>query len=349
MGANEASRTVLWLTAIWGLSVGACAGAQPNAGPLTPKPTPSGAAAPVAAASAAPVADVWLTLLDRDNALVGKVWDVKASAFVEEAVVLKKLAAARFVLLGERHDNPDHHRLQARVVEQLAAAGRQPAVVLEMLEVPQQAALSQYVARSDARAAGVGAALGWEKTSWPPFSQYQPIFEAAFMAKLSLHAGNLAQADAKGLVKQGLAALPAERVRELRLEQAFPAPLEAALLDELRASHCGQLPERYLSPMALAQHARDAQMAKVLASAGVKDGAVLIAGGGHARLDRGVPYYLALEAPGASVASLVFREVRHGDADAKAYVAEEGPFDYVWFTPRVSDEDPCAGFKAPAK
>ena len=101
--------------------------------------------------------------------------------------------------------------------------------------------------------------------------------------------------------------------------------------------------------MALAQHARDAQMAKVLAIAGAKDGAVLIAGGGHARLDRGVPYYLALEAPGASVASLVFREVRHGEADAKAYISEEGPFDYVWFTPRASDEDPCAGFKPPAK
>jgi uncharacterized iron-regulated protein len=346
MGANEASRTVLWLAAIFGLGVSACAGVQPNAAPMTPKPTSSAA---VAAVAAAPAADAWLTELDRDNALVGKVWDVKAGSFVDESAVLKHLAAARFILLGERHDNPDHHRLQARVIEQLAKAGRQPAVVFEMLEVPQQAALTEYAARAGAQAAGVGAALGWEKTSWPPFSQYQPIFEAAFAAKLSLHAGNLPQADAKALVKQGLAALPAERVQELRLQQAFPAPLEATLLDELRASHCGQLPEKYLAPMALAQHARDAQMAKVLASAAAKDGAVLIAGGGHARLDRGVPYYLALEAPGASVASLVFREVRHGEADAKAYVAEEGPFDYVWFTPRASDEDPCAGFKAPAK
>ena len=274
---------------------------------------------------------------------------MKASAFVDESAALTTFAAARFILLGERHDNPDHHRLQARVLEQLTKAGRKPAVVFEMLEVPQQAALTEYVGRPGAPAAGVGTALAWEKTSWPPFSQYQPIFEAAFAAKLSLHAGNLAQVDAKALVKQGLAALPAERVRELRLDQAFPAPLEATLLDELRASHCGQLPEKYLAPMALAQHARDAQMAKVLASAGAKDGAVLIAGGGHARLDRGVPYYLALEAAGGSVASLVFREVRHGEADAKAYVAEEGPFDYVWFTPRASDEDPCAGFKAPPK
>jgi uncharacterized iron-regulated protein len=276
--------------------------------------------------------------------LVGKVWDVKANAFVEPSVLLPRLAAAHFVLLGERHDNPDHHRLQGRVVESLVKAGRRPAVVLEMLELAQQAAIDEYVAHNAATAAGFGAALGWEKTSWPPFKDYQPIFDAAFAGSLPIVAGNVAQADAKALVKQGVAALPPERVQELRLAQPFPAPLDATLVEELRASHCGQLPENLLGPMALAQHARDAQMAKALVRAGAKDGAVLIAGGGHARLDRAVPYYLALDAPGASVASLVFREVQHAETEPQRYLADEGPFDYVWFTPRGTDEDPCAAF-----
>jgi uncharacterized iron-regulated protein len=87
-------------------------------------------------------------------------------------------------------------------------------------------------------------------------------------------------------------------------------------------------------------------MAQVLISAGGKDGAVLIAGGGHVRLDRGVPYQLARTAPGVSVASLVLREVRHGETNPKVYAAEEGPFDFMWFTPRGSDADPCADFHA---
>ena len=313
-----------------------------------PKPATT-VAAPSTTIAPAPSESAWLTALDRDNALVGKVWDVKAGAFAEPSAVLLRLATADFVLLGERHDNPDHHRLQGQAVEALVKAGRHPAVVLEMLDVTQQGAVDEYVARSDATAAGFGAAFGWEKTSWPPFKDYQPIFDAAFVAKLTIVAGNVAQTDAKALVKQGVAALPPERVKELRLEQAFPAPLEATLVDELRASHCGQLPENLLAPMALAQHARDAQMAQVLARAGAKDGAVLIAGGGHARLDRGVPYYLVLDAPGKRIASLVFSEVRHEQVDPKAYLTDEGPFDYVWFTPRGSDDDPCAGFKAPAK
>ncbi len=313
-----------------------------------PATTPT-VAPPSAAVVSAPNDSTWSTQLDRAHALVGRVWDVKAGAFVELGAVLRRLATIDYVLLGERHDNPDHHRLQGLVVESLVKAGRRPAVVLEMLDLTQQAAIDEYAARSDASAAGFGAALAWEKTSWPPFREYQPIFDATFAGQLQIVAGNVAQADAKALVKQGLAALPPERVKELRLDQALPAPLEAALLDELRASHCGQLPENLLGPMALAQHARDAQMARLLVGAGAKDGAVLIAGGGHARLDRAVPYYLARDAPGKTIVSLAFREVRHAEADPKNYLADEGPFDYVWFTPRGSDEDPCAAFHPRAK
>ncbi|MES1184310.1 MAG: ChaN family lipoprotein [Myxococcales bacterium] len=331
-----------WLV-VGALLLGACAATSRSP---SVAPTPSAAVAPTPTPSAGVVPEAWSTKLDRDNALVGKVWDVKGEAFVDERTLLQRLAMARFVLLGERHDNPDHHRLQARVVEGLAKAGRKPAVVFEMLEVSQQAAVDGYVATADANAAGFGAALGWQHTSWPPFREYQPIFEAAFAHRLPIFAGNLPQADAKALVKQGLPALSSERARELGLDLPFPAPLEASLLDELRSSHCGQLPESLLGPMALAQRARDAQMAQVLISAGGKDGAVLIAGGGHVRLDRGVPHQLARTAPGVSVASLVLREVRHGETNPKVYAAEEGPFDFVWFTPRGSDADPCADFHA---
>jgi uncharacterized iron-regulated protein len=86
-------------------------------------------------------------------------------------------------------------------------------------------------------------------------------------------------------------------------------------------------------------------MAKALASSSAADGAILIAGGGHARRDRGVPYYLALEAPGATVASVLLREVRRGEESPERYGADDGPFDYLWFTPRVSDEDPCAAHR----
>ncbi len=327
MSARIASLICLWLLAC---------GAAPSAAPPA---TPPGA--PVAPP---PRSREWLTSLDLEHPLVGRVWDVQAKTFVKASLFVPRLSAAKFVLLGEKHDNPDHHRLQGKIISELVKSGRTPAVVLEMLEVQQQAAIDSYLATADATARDFGAAVAWGNTSWPPFREYQPIFEAALAAKLPLIAGNLAQADAKALVKQGLSALSVERVQELRLDQPLPESLQTPLLAELSASHCGHLPENLLEPMALAQRARDAQMAKTLAVAGAKDGAVLIAGGGHVRRDRGVPYYLAKESPNSSLVSVAFREVEATQLEPQAYVTDQGPFDYLWFTPRQNDQDPCAAF-----
>lgn len=315
----------------------ACAGSRAS--------SPGATVIPPAAAAVA-----WRTELDRDHPLVGKVWDVAQGDFVAPEELARRAASARFVLVGERHDNPDHHALQARLLQALVDAGRKPALVLEMLELQQQPLIDAYRARADASAARFGAELEWHHTSWPAYADYEPIFAVAFASGLSILAGNVAQTDAKALVKQGLSALPAERVAALRLGEAFPLALEQALLAELRDSHCGQLPERLLGPMALAQHARDSQMAAVLAKAGAGDGALLIAGTGHVRKDRGVPYYLSALATGATCVSVAVLEVEHAQLKAQDYVARHPhaapPFDYLWFTPRSSDEDPCAAFKA---
>jgi hypothetical protein len=81
--------------------------------------------------------------------------------------------------------------------------------------------------------------------------------------------------------------------------------------------------------------------------AGQRDGAVLIAGAGHVRVDRGVPRVLALLVPGARVVSVAFVEVADGWTRPADYAARFGsgtrlPFDYIWFTARVDNVDPCA-------
>jgi len=97
------------------------------------------------------------------------------------------------------------------------------------------------------------------------------------------------------------------------------------------------------------QWARDARMAASLARGGQRDGGVLIAGAGHARRDRGVPVHLARQAPGAGIASVAFVEVdpaavKPGDYAAR-FASAALPFDYVWFTPKIDEADPCEKFK----
>jgi uncharacterized iron-regulated protein len=90
--------------------------------------------------------------------------------------------------------------------------------------------------------------------------------------------------------------------------------------------------------MADAQRVRDAAMADRLLSA--PGPAVLIAGAGHTRTDRGVPWYLRARRPGVRVVSVAFREVQASQQEPPP--SEEANHDLLWFTPRLDDDDPCA-------
>jgi len=330
--------------------------------------------------SPAPVS--FTTQLGAASPLVGRVFDVATRSEIGWEAMLDALSRARFALVGERHDQPDHHALQARVVTDLAARGARPAVALEMLHAGQAEALARAqagggtraraealpagdarapaVARSTAtgetaaRADAVADAVGWERSGWPAFALYRPIFEAALGAGLPLVAANA----------------PPERVRAIARGRADPeakallaraAPLRAAgraeLAAEIQRGHCGHAPEAMIGAMVDAQRVRDAAMAEALvAAAGARDAssdsgpaALLIAGNGHVSRHSGVPLQLEALLPGARVASVALLEVQDDVADPFAPGADPelvlSGFDYVVFTPRLDDDDPCETYR----
>jgi uncharacterized iron-regulated protein len=299
-------------------------------------------------ATAQPPVPPWEAGLGRDHPLTGRIWASSAGAFIEPQQLLARLATARFVLLGEKHDNPDHHRLQAWHVRELLAAGRRPAVAFEMLSEAQADALRRHLAAAPTDAAGLGPAVAWERSGWPDWAQYRPIAEAALRAGVPILPANIPPVTARAVARGSLAALDPALVSRYALDRPLPGAAAASLAEELRQAHCGHIAEPMLAGMATAQRARDARMAESLVTGGGRDGAVLIAGAGHVRNDRGVPAYLAAREPGSRVASVAFVEVQDSRVTARAHAApfdDDLPFDYVWFTPRMDDEDPCERFR----
>ena len=295
------------------------------------------------------IEDPWHTSIARDHPLVGRIWDVAAAEFIDRATLIERLARSRYVLLGERHDHPDHHRLQAWVLRALIAAGRRPAVGFEMFTLDDVPALARHLAAHPTDAAGLAQAVDWQRSGWPEWAMYQPIAEAALQAGLPIVATNLPPATVRALGKTGHAALDPAFVGRFELDRP-PAPeVHTTMAQDIRAAHCGYAPEARVEAMILVQRARDAQMAESLAASGQQGGAVLIAGAGHVRRDYGVPTYLAKTEPAAQVISLAFTEVSQQSLQPTAYAAQfqrhSLPFDYVWFTPRVDDQDPCAAFQ----
>jgi uncharacterized iron-regulated protein len=286
----------------------------------------------------------WESQAEKTHPLVGRIWDVKAGAFIGEDVLVARLVASRFVLLGERHDNPDHHALQAKLVRAMIEAGRRPALGFEMLATDDAPAVVRYLARSPKDAAGLGDAVNWSRSGWPEWRLYQPIAQAALDANAPIVTTNLSKPATDAVRRNGLSGLGPSLATQLRLGEPT-AETRLAMARELRDSHCGQMPDATIDRMVDVQWARDARIAASLARGGQRDGAVLIAGAGHVRRDRGVPLHLARQAPEASIASLAFVEVdatatKPGDYAARFY-SDTLPFDYVWFTPRVDAADPC--------
>jgi uncharacterized iron-regulated protein len=287
-------------------------------------------------------------LLLADHPLAGRAFAADGRPS-DEAALLAALLAADVAILGETHDNPAHRALQTRLLDALLAAGRRPAIVFEQIDRERQVALeaAQRLPEAAARVEAIGAtfAAGWD---WP---SYRSLVERAVAADLPVFAGNLGRGALRPLVREGWTAVAAEARARLAIDAAWNPAREAYLSAVIERSHCNAIDAPLRDGLVRAQRLRDATLADaVLAAAGASANrrpVVLITGRGHARLDAGVPRYLAARAPELRIASLGITEVEAGENEVSAYLTERADgtaHDFLWLTPRFDRPDPCAAF-----
>ncbi len=329
-----------------------------------PAGSPALGAGSAGSAGSPPWGGAWRSEIRADHALAGRILEARSGAALDAASLRDRLAGARFVLLGETHDNPDAHLAQAWLLGLMIEAGRRPAVVWEMLDAGQADALAAYQDGAHADAAGLGPAVGWDESGWPDWAMYQPIAAQALAAGLPLLAGNLPLETVRGITRSGPGAiLGADGLPPRALDLPFPEPLRDALAAEILRGHCGMLPKKAVPPMIEAQRARDGEMTRVMIQGAAlpgTDGAVLIAGNGHVRADRGVPWVLRHLIGGADadaeVSALVVGVLEippdmptaPTPADLRVSATPEDgppPYDIVVFVPAVDDADPCETFR----
>lgn len=244
---------------------------------------------------------------------------------------LPRLREARFLLLGEVHDNAQQHLMRAALLSEVLADGRPSTVVSEQMGRARDGALA--AAARDAEAVASAGELDRAGWGWP---LHRPLIDAALGASARVAGGNLERAEVRAVVRDGPSAVP-PHLRPLLADASWGADRQRALEADIDAGHCGALPATRFAPMALAQRARDAALAQaLLAAAAAGHGrAVLIAGNGHVRSDLGVPFYLrAAGVPAAQIVSIGYLEEK----------GESARYDLVRITGRVERPDPCAAF-----
>jgi len=272
----------------------------------------------------------WQSSPGHEPADVGVIRDLNSGRELTPQQLAERLAQAPRVLVGEQHDNPDHHALQLWLLQVLSDQRAQGSLLLEMLTPDQQAkvdAVQAEVRKSDIPD-DLPAALAWQK-GWD-WALYGPVVRYALGQPYPLLSANLDASD--------VTAIYAQAPTLIGVHSTAPAVREQ-LLNQIRESHCGLLPEEHMPAMLAVQQRRDRRMAQRLLEA--PSPALLFAGTYHARKDMGVPTHL-LDL-GVSHGTVVLLLAQVGAP------VSQGAADYVWYTPALPEQDYCAQWRAQPK
>ena len=283
----------------------------------------------------------WQSQLHTEHALVGMIWDTQADKYIAADELLSRIEGVSYLLLGEKHDNPDHHALQLRALDHVLKTNTVSTVSFEMMSSEQQPLLQELSAYRQSSLEQVNEYLQWDNEGWD-WDYYGPLLHSAMQADVLINAANISNEE----MMQVYGAPTAAKIEGVLDEQTM-----AALEKDIDESHCGMLPESQFPAMVRVQQARDFAMAGSLAASSPQQIQVLIAGNYHIRRDLGVPNYLlnrqsSLEED--QIVSVAFMEVDGASNNPADYLQQFGSvkaYDYIWFTPAVSDEDYCASLR----
>ncbi|HVJ28313.1 MAG TPA: ChaN family lipoprotein [Vicinamibacterales bacterium] len=216
-------------------------------------------------------AALFLFALQSPGYVPERVFDTRQQAFVDFEVMLAGISEVDVVFVGEMHDDPNTHLLEAAILDGLQRRKRSPVVSLEMFERDAQGAIDGYLAGRIGEEEMLKGARPWPRYA----TDYRLLVERAKEARWPVIAANVPRSIAQKVAKGGKDAIAqlteAERANTARdLEcpldayfdrfaqsmGAHPAPNQSA--DETKA-----MAERYY----WSQCVKDETMAEAIAAA----------------------------------------------------------------------------------
>ena len=252
--------------------------------------------------------------------VVGEIRDLRSGQTLTAEELIERLEKSSRLIVGEQHDNRDHHELQLWLLQSLGQRRPQGSLLLEMLTPDQQPRVDD-VRHSSTPPADLPGALAWQ-SGWD-WNLYGPIVRFALSQPYPLLAANLDTLEVRAVYANP---------PTLSGSRSNAASVKDELLKQVSDSHCGLLPTSQMPAMLAVQQQRDRRMAERLLAAPTPS--LLFAGAYHARKDVGVPIHVL--------------DLGEPQAPAVLMLAEQGSevtpamADYVWYTPATPPQDYCA-------
>jgi uncharacterized iron-regulated protein len=155
-------------------------------------------------------------------------WTVPSDGKLSESAVIARAAKQSVVLLGEMHDNADHHRWQLQTLAALHAVRPDMVIGFEMFPRRVQKALDQWVAGELSEAQFL-AASDWNHVWSTDFNLYLPLFHFARMNRIPMVALNIDTRLRRSVSAKGFNGVPEEE----REGVSAPALPSSSYLDYL--------------------------------------------------------------------------------------------------------------------
>lgn len=225
-------------------------------------------------------------------------WTVPGGARIEASEVLTHAARGSVVLLGESHDNADHHRWQLQTLAALAALRPKLVLGFEMFPRRVQGALDRWVAGELSEEAFLSAS-DWSRVWGMATEHYLPLFHFARINRIPMLALNVEREFVQAVRAHGFEAVPPEK----REGMTAAAPASEAYVDWLYTVYSHHLDKGRIAGRGDPEFRRfveaeliwDGAMGQAIAQSVAREPEALVVGimgSGHIRFGFGVPRQL---------------------------------------------------------
>lgn len=314
-------------------------------------------------------------IIMRDDSLIGTVVKGKTGESVRFDDLMETLIRSDVIYLSEKHDNPMHHVLQHRVIQALLDRGYAPTIGFEFFSYQDTPLLLNLVDAAQKKHSPkmekaverqIRKKLGWNDQSDTMWGYYWNLISVAADNDLPAAGLDLSAIQKRRITRKGIDGLSPIEMQQLFSTKFSNTAYESYMKSVFVSVHCGMDHGRMTERLYDTWIARNDRMALSVIElfkavktqkrdgAGRKTGpVVIIIGAGHTEYGLGVMDRVRHLKPDIVQTNLTLMEIEREPAGPTQYLRPlslEGfdpvpPADFLWFTQRVSYEDPCEKFK----
>ncbi len=304
------------------------------------------------------------TTIMRQDPLIGKIINTKTDRTIDFSSLIKDISSYDVIYFSEKHDNPEHHNIQQRIINSLIKSNIQPTIGFEFFSMDDTPDLLNFIDSGKADhpeniekiiEGHLRRKLGWDRQSDKMWKYYFDLLAIAKSEKLKVAGIDLPTTLKKRVPRKGI-----DSISSIEKDMIFSTPLadktyKDYMFSIFKAVHCGMGNENMQSRLYDTWRARNDKMALSITQL-VKHGSgpvVVIIGGGHTEYGLGVINRVKEIDKNITQVNIALQEISVKPSNLSEYTQplelqgfkKRPPADFLWFTQRVSYADPCKEFK----